>query len=94
MNPPEPINIGVSRQIGHYADAIRVPGGYEQIITSGRPGLTAERELPGNVTEQAREPWQDVEVPSTTGQDPGAAPRTEGGERDLACRRSLRGSTR
>ena len=25
MNPPEPINIGVSRQIGHYADAIRVP---------------------------------------------------------------------
>jgi hypothetical protein len=50
MNPPEPINIGVSRQIGHYADAIRVPAGYEQIITSGRPGLTAERELPGNVT--------------------------------------------
>ena len=71
MNPPEPINIGVSRQIGHYADAIRVPAGYEQIITSGRPGLTAECELPGNVTEQAREPWQDVGVPSTTGQDPG-----------------------
>jgi hypothetical protein len=93
MNPPEPINIGVSRQIGHYADAIRVPAGYEQIITSGRPGLTAERELPGNVTEQAREPWQDVGVPSTTGQDPGAPPRTEGGERDLARRRSLRGST-
>ena len=26
MNPPEPIIIGVSHQIGHYADAIRVPG--------------------------------------------------------------------
>ena len=26
MNPPEPVNIGASRQIGHYADAIRVPG--------------------------------------------------------------------
>ena len=93
MNPPEPINIGASRQIGHYADAIRVPAGYEQIITSRRPGLTAERELPGNATEQAREPRQDVGVPSTTGQDPGTPPRTEGGERALARRRSLRGST-
>ena len=93
MNPPEPINIGVSRQIGHYADAIRVPAGYEQIITSGRPGLTAQRELPGNVTEQAREPWQDAGAPSTTRQDPGAPPRTEGGERDLARRRNRRGST-
>ena len=92
MNPPEPINIGVSRQIGHYADAIPVPPGYEQ-ITSGRPGLTGEHELPGHVTEQAREPWQNVAAPSTTGQDPGAPPRTEGGERDLPRRRSLRGST-
>ena len=25
MNPTEPIIIGVSHQIGHYADAIRVP---------------------------------------------------------------------
>jgi hypothetical protein len=33
MNPPEPIIIGVSRQIGQYADAIRGPAGYEQIIT-------------------------------------------------------------
>ena len=93
MNPPEPINIGASRLIGHYADAIRVPAGYEQIITSGRPGLTAERELPGNVTEQARQPWQNAGVPSSTGQDPGVPPRTEGGERDLARRKSLRGST-
>ena len=93
MNPPEPVNIGASRQIGHYAGAIPGPPGYEQIITSGRPGLTAERELPGHVTEQAREPWQDVGVPSTTGQDPGAPPRTEGGERDLPRRRRLRGST-
>ena len=93
MNPPEPVNIGASRQIGHYADAIRVPAGYEQTITSRRPRLTAEHELPGNATEQAREPWQNVAAPSTTGQDPGAPPRTEGGERDLARRRSLRGST-
>lgn len=42
MNSPEPINIGVSHQIGHYADAIRVLAGYEQIITSGTPHLLAE----------------------------------------------------
>ena len=93
MNPPDRINIGASRQIGHYADAIRVPAGYERIITSRRPGLTAEHKLPGNVTEQAREPWQNAAAPSTTGQDPGAPPRTEGGERDVPRRRSLRGST-
>jgi hypothetical protein len=46
MNSPEPINIGVSHQIGHYADAIRVPAGYEQIITSGPPRTEdGERDL-------------------------------------------------
>jgi hypothetical protein len=38
LNPTEPIIVGVSHQIGHYADVIRVPAGYEQIITSGTPG--------------------------------------------------------
>ena len=47
MNPPEPVNIGASRQIGHYADAIRVPAGYEQTITSRRPRLTAEHRVFG-----------------------------------------------
>src|ERR1700679_2628010 len=46
MNAPETINIGVSHQIGHYADAIRVPAGYEQIITSGPPRTEGgERDL-------------------------------------------------
>ena len=62
MNPPEPIIIGVSHQIGHYADAIRVQAGYEQIITSGTPGLTADGELPDNIADQARQAWQNVEA--------------------------------
>ena len=46
MNSPEPINIGVSHQIRHYADAIRVPAGYEQIIASGPPRTEdGERDL-------------------------------------------------
>jgi enamine deaminase RidA (YjgF/YER057c/UK114 family) len=62
MDPPEPIVIGVSHQIGQYADAIRVPAGYEQIITSGTPGLTADGELPDNIADQARQAWQNVEA--------------------------------
>ena len=61
MNPPEPI-VGVSHQIGQYADAIRVPTGYEQIITSGTPGLTADGELPDNIADQARQAWRNVEA--------------------------------
>jgi 2-iminobutanoate/2-iminopropanoate deaminase len=61
MNPAEPIITGVSHQIGHYADAIRVPAGYEQIITSGTPGLTADGELPDNIADQARQAWQNIE---------------------------------
>jgi DNA-binding transcriptional ArsR family regulator len=46
MNAPDTINIGVSHQIGDYADAIRVPAGYEQIITSGPPQTEGgERDL-------------------------------------------------
>jgi enamine deaminase RidA (YjgF/YER057c/UK114 family) len=59
---PEPIDTGVSHQIGHYADAIRVPAGYEQVITSGTPGLTADGELPDNIAGQARQAWQNVEA--------------------------------
>jgi DNA-binding transcriptional ArsR family regulator len=46
MNAPETINVGVPNQIGHYADAIRVPAGHEQIITSGPPRTEGgERDL-------------------------------------------------
>jgi 2-iminobutanoate/2-iminopropanoate deaminase len=52
----------VSHQIGHYADAIRVPAGYEQIITSVTPGLTTDGELPDNIAYKARRAWQNVEA--------------------------------
>ena len=46
MNSPEPINVAASHQIGHYADAIRGPAGYEQVITSGTPRTEGgERDL-------------------------------------------------
>ena len=41
MTVPEAFSTGVAHTIGRYSDAVRVPAGYEQIVTSGtgRSGL-------------------------------------------------------
>jgi hypothetical protein len=39
MTVPEAFSTGVAHKIGRYSDAVRVPAGYEQIVTSGTPGL-------------------------------------------------------
>lgn len=39
MPSPESISTGVAHRIGHYADAVLVPAGHEQIFVSGTPGL-------------------------------------------------------
>jgi 2-iminobutanoate/2-iminopropanoate deaminase len=44
---------GIARQIGHYADAVRVPAGHDQILVSGTPGLAPDGSLPGGMTGQA-----------------------------------------
>jgi hypothetical protein len=33
------VDSGVSRHIGVYADAVRIPAGHDLIVTSGTPGL-------------------------------------------------------
>ncbi|MGH3408646.1 MAG: hypothetical protein ACRDRJ_40055 [Streptosporangiaceae bacterium] len=39
MTEPRAFDAGIARQIGHYADAVRVPAGYDQIPVPGTPGL-------------------------------------------------------
>jgi hypothetical protein len=39
MTAAESFDAGIARQLGHYADAVRVPAGYDQILVSGTPGL-------------------------------------------------------
>lgn len=60
MNVPESFDAGVAHQIGHYADAVRVPAGYDQIVVSGTPGLTPDGALPGTFTEEATQAWKNV----------------------------------
>jgi enamine deaminase RidA (YjgF/YER057c/UK114 family) len=54
------IDQGIATQIGHYADAIVIPAGYDQILVSGTPGLDQDGDLPGDVTGQSEQAWENV----------------------------------
>lgn len=62
MTATESFDAGIARQIGHYADAVRVPAGYDQILLSGTPGLAQGGSLPGDMTGQATQAWQNIET--------------------------------
>jgi 2-iminobutanoate/2-iminopropanoate deaminase len=62
MTATESFDAGIARQIGHYADAVRVPAGYDQILVSGTPGLAPDGSLPGDMTGQATQAWQNIET--------------------------------
>jgi 2-iminobutanoate/2-iminopropanoate deaminase len=61
MTAAEFVNAGVAHQIGHYADAVRVPAGYDQIIVSGTPGVRPDGTVPNDITEEATQAWMNVQ---------------------------------
>jgi 2-iminobutanoate/2-iminopropanoate deaminase len=61
MSKPEVIRFGVAERIAHYADAVRVPPGYELILVSGTPGVDENGALADNITDQARQAWRNIE---------------------------------
>ena len=62
MTAAESFDAGIARQIGHYADAVRVPAGYDHILVSGTPGLAPDGSLPGDMTGQATQAWQNIQT--------------------------------
>lgn len=62
MTAAESFDAGTARQIEHYADAVRVPAGHDQILVSGTPGLAPEGSLPGEMTGQATQAWQNIQT--------------------------------
>jgi len=56
----EAYDAGVARQIGRYADAVRVPAGYDQILVSSTPGLRVDGSVPNNITDEATQAWRNV----------------------------------
>ena len=59
----ESFDTGIARQIGHYADAVRVPAGHDQILVSGTPGLAPDGSLPGDMTGQTTQAWHNIQTP-------------------------------
>jgi enamine deaminase RidA (YjgF/YER057c/UK114 family) len=53
-------DIGVASQIGSYSDAIEATPNLRWLMTSGTPGLVANKELPKDITGQAELAWQHV----------------------------------
>ena len=62
MTAAESFDTGIARQIGHYADAVRVPAGHDQILVSGTPGLAPDGSLPGDMSGQATQAWQNIQT--------------------------------
>jgi 2-iminobutanoate/2-iminopropanoate deaminase len=58
----ESFDAGVAHLIGRYADAVRVPAGYDQIFVSGTPGLTADGTVPADVGEESAQARRNVEA--------------------------------
>ena len=54
------IDQGIATQIGHYADAVVVPSGYDQILVSGTPGIDQDGELADDITGQTEQAWENV----------------------------------
>jgi 2-iminobutanoate/2-iminopropanoate deaminase len=53
-------DIGVSRQIGKYSDAIEVRPNVRWLFTSGTPGLDASGGLPAGITSQSEVAWKHI----------------------------------
>src|SRR3954464_14830750 len=60
MNAPQTYDAGVAHQIGRYADAIRVPAGYDQIVVYGTPGRDENANIPDDFADEARQEWRNV----------------------------------
>lgn len=54
------IDQGIATQIGHHADAIVVPAGYDQILVSGTPGLDQDGDLVPDIVGQSEQAWENV----------------------------------
>ena len=60
MTGPESIDAGVAHQIGRYADAVRVPASYDQIVVSGTPGLRPDGTVPESIADEAAQAWHNI----------------------------------
>jgi 2-iminobutanoate/2-iminopropanoate deaminase len=53
-------DIGISKNIGSYSDAIESTSGLRWLHTSGTPGMTKSGELPKDIEGQSRQVWTNM----------------------------------
>jgi enamine deaminase RidA (YjgF/YER057c/UK114 family) len=54
------IDQGIATQIGHYADAVVIPAGYDQILVSGTPGIDQDGDIAPDITGQSEQAWENI----------------------------------
>ncbi len=54
------IDIGISKHIGKYSDAVEVPRPARWLFTSGTPGLMPDGTLPDTFELQAEQAWKNI----------------------------------
>lgn len=54
------VDIGISRHIGKYSDAVEVPSSARWLFTSGTPGLLPDGTLPATFELQAEQAWKNI----------------------------------
>jgi len=54
------IDVGISRHIGKYSDAVEVPCPARWLFTSGTPGLLPDGTLPETFELQAEQAWKSI----------------------------------
>ncbi len=55
-----PIDVGISKHIGKYSDAVEVPRAARWLFTSGTPGLAPDGTLPDTFELQAEQAWKNI----------------------------------
>ncbi|WP_431220107.1 RidA family protein [Leifsonia xyli] len=54
------IDQGIATRIGHYADAVVIPAGYDQILVSATPGIDHDGDISADITRQTEQAWENV----------------------------------
>jgi 2-iminobutanoate/2-iminopropanoate deaminase len=60
MSHLKELDLGVSRFVGTYSDAIEANGSLKWLFTSGTPGLMPDGTLPPDIEGQTRQAWANV----------------------------------
>jgi enamine deaminase RidA (YjgF/YER057c/UK114 family) len=60
MSIIQTIDQGIATRLGHYADAVVIPAGFDQVLVSATPGIDQDGDIPDDITLQSEQAWENV----------------------------------